>query len=181
MTELITPRLKLREFRLSDLEDACQFDCDPETQFYEEAHSPEEIHWKLQMAIQQSEEQPRNHYRFAVTVMPEDTVIGRLSLSLNNLSIREWEIGWTINRRCWGKGYAPEAAQDVIRFAFQELNAHRIVAFCNAGNMASVRVMQKCGMRQDGYLRETRWWHGGWADEFVYAIVEQDFYSNPAS
>jgi RimJ/RimL family protein N-acetyltransferase len=104
-------------------------------------------------------------------------VIGQVSLSLNFSDIKEWEIGWKVHYKYWGNGYATEAAKRVLAFAFQDLHAHRVVAFCNVQNAASVRVMSKIGMLQDGRLRETRWWNGSWQDEFVYAILDRDWVS----
>jgi RimJ/RimL family protein N-acetyltransferase len=90
-------------------------------------------------------------------------------------AIREWEVGWAIHPDEWGKGYATEAARQVMDWGFRELDIHRIVAFCHASNSASVRVMEKLGMHQDGMLRETRWLRGEWWDEYVYAILEKDW------
>jgi RimJ/RimL family protein N-acetyltransferase len=47
-------------------------------------------------------------------------------------------------------------------WGFRELNVHRIVAFCHSGNAASVRVMEKLGMHQNGRLRETRLLNSRW-------------------
>ncbi|OGO65815.1 MAG: hypothetical protein A2030_05000 [Chloroflexi bacterium RBG_19FT_COMBO_50_10] len=63
-------------------------------------------------------------------------------------------------------------------WAFKELSVHRIVALCHADNTASVRVMEKLGMRQDGRLREARWLRGEWWDEYVYAILEREWKNN---
>jgi RimJ/RimL family protein N-acetyltransferase len=63
----------------------------------------------------------------------------------------------------------------MLRFAFGELNAHRVVAFCHTDNLASARVMEKLGMARDGRLREVRWLNGHWWDEYVYSILERDW------
>jgi RimJ/RimL family protein N-acetyltransferase len=63
----------------------------------------------------------------------------------------------------------------MLDFAFGELGVHRVTAFCHVLNRASVRVMEKLSMRRDGRLRETRWWHDSWCDEFVYAILDRDW------
>ena len=60
-------------------------------------------------------------------------------------------------------------------WAFREHKVHRIVAFCHVGNPASVRVMEKLDMHQDGRLRETRWLNGRWWDEFVYSKLEKEW------
>jgi RimJ/RimL family protein N-acetyltransferase len=137
--------------------------------------SEDETRKSLEEYIRNQDEVPRTSYRFAITIPPSDTVRGLLKLSRQWDAIREWEIGWAVHPDEWGKGYAGEAAKYVINWAFTELNIHRVVAFCHANNAASVRVMQKLGMHQDGRLRETRWLKGTWWDEFVFSILEKEW------
>jgi RimJ/RimL family protein N-acetyltransferase len=49
----------------------------------------------------------------------------------------------------WGQGYATEAAQAAMRYAFEELDWPEIVAFTSRLNVRSMRVMEKLGMRRD--------------------------------
>lgn len=174
--ELITPRLILREFRESDFGAFRELEAHPETYRYETTspskQKTREYLEKAQLDVSQS---PRTRYRLAVTNLTQDCVRGRVTLGLNNDSIREWEIGWAIHPAEWGKGIATEAAQCVLEFAFAQLNAHRVVAFSHAENAASRRVMQKLGMRQEGLLRETRFWQGQWSDEVVYSILDREW------
>ncbi len=202
--ELITPRLILREFCAADFDAVHAYESNPETQRYEQVVTATEEQTRRYLADAQAwaQEQPRTRYRLAITVRPADAgryrspadagryrspneaaplaqaagaACGRISLALNWPEIREWEVGWTVDPRQWGRGYATEAAQAILGFAFGELGAHRVVAFCNANNRASARVMEKLGMQRDGYLRETRWWNGAWADEFVYSILDHEW------
>lgn len=175
--ELLTPRLILREFRDTDFTSFRELEAHPATYHYESA-CPGETATRsyLENARTDALQTPRIRYRFAMIVHPADTVCGRITLSLMNTSIREWEIGWAVHPGWWGRGLATEAALRVLEFAFRELGAHRVVAFSHAGNAASLRVMKKLGLQQEGLLRETRQWQGGWADEVVYAILDREFH-----
>lgn len=174
--ELITQRLVLREFRHDDFDAVRDYESHPKTHRFEKAiPNDDAIRMHLNEIVAWSQENPRSQYCFAITVQPENIVRGQVSVSLNISDIREWEIGWKVHYDYWGKGYATEAARRVLAFAFHDLQAHRVVAFCNVDNAASVRVMDKLGMLQDGRLRETRWWNGAWQDEFVYAILDRDW------
>ncbi len=175
--ELYTPRLILREFCATDFDAVHAYESNPETQRYEQmvVATEEETRRYLADAQAWAKEEPRTRYRLAITIRPGDEAHGRISLVLNRPEIREWEIGWTVDPRLWGRGYATEAATAMLGFAFGELGAHRVVAFCNAHNCASAQVMEKLGMQQDGHLRQTRWWNGAWADEFVYSILEGEW------
>ncbi|MDV2993595.1 MAG: hypothetical protein N4J56_003249 [Chroococcidiopsis sp. SAG 2025] len=56
-------------------------------------------------------------------------------------------IGYFLKRSAWGKGYATEGAQALIRFGFTELGVRRVVATALVSNQASVRVMEKVGLQ----------------------------------
>jgi RimJ/RimL family protein N-acetyltransferase len=56
------------------------------------------------------------------------------------------EIGWRFQRRFWGRGYALEAAQVALRFAFERLRLEKLVSFTAQLNERSQRLMQRLGM-----------------------------------
>jgi len=173
--KLVTTQLELREFSEADLDALIAYSNPEPMRCYEKGTPDRESAQRLlERIMQRANETPRTHYYLAITVPPNDKVIGHISLSSQNSEIREWEIGWAVRHEDWGKGYATEAARRMIEYAFHQLNAHRVVAFCHAENTASIKVMQKIGMKQEGLLRQTRWFNDCWADEFVYAILESD-------
>jgi RimJ/RimL family protein N-acetyltransferase len=57
------------------------------------------------------------------------------------------EIGWTLQRRHWGRGYATEGARSCISYAFNELNQDRIISFILPENVRSIRVAERLGER----------------------------------
>jgi RimJ/RimL family protein N-acetyltransferase len=57
------------------------------------------------------------------------------------------EIGWRLRRECWGKGYATEAAQVILRHGQTTLGLDEIIAEIDPANFASVRVAEKIGMK----------------------------------
>lgn len=65
----------------------------------------------------------------------------------NQYSSFEVEIGWAIYQSFRGRGYATEAAAAIIDHAFSNYHIPRVVAFTDPDNTASLRVMQKLGMR----------------------------------
>jgi ribosomal-protein-alanine N-acetyltransferase len=56
------------------------------------------------------------------------------------------EIGWRLSKHYWGKGYATEAAKEVLKYAFNTLNLNEVVSFTTLANHRSKAVMQKIGM-----------------------------------
>ncbi len=60
-----------------------------------------------------------------------------------------WEIGWRFAKDTWGQGIATEAAQAALRHGLNDLGLPRVCAVAQAANLASLRVMEKIGMRFD--------------------------------
>jgi RimJ/RimL family protein N-acetyltransferase len=63
------------------------------------------------------------------------------------------EVGWTVAREHWGKGYAPEAARVACEWAHAELGAEHILSLIHPGNENSIRVAEKLGERLEGHHR----------------------------
>ena len=61
------------------------------------------------------------------------------------------ELGYWVGRPFWGRGYATEAARMVLRFGFEELGLAKVTARCLERNPASYRVLEKAGMRFEGW------------------------------
>jgi RimJ/RimL family protein N-acetyltransferase len=70
-------------------------------------------------------------------------------LRLKSLESRQGEIGWSLHPDAQGRGLATEGAREMLRIGFDELGLHRIVAGCDSRNTASLRVMERLGMRRE--------------------------------
>lgn len=110
---------------------------------------------------------------YAVTDRSTRTVIGAASCQFNPHGA---EIGYVMSPTVWGQGYATEAAAAVVEAAWTNEDLYRIWATCHVDNLASVRVLEKLGMRCEGRL--ARWascpnLHGGYAphDAYCYSVV----------
>jgi len=56
------------------------------------------------------------------------------------------EIGWRISQSHWGHGYATEAGNEALKFAFTQLELAEVVSFTTLKNSKSIRVMEKLNM-----------------------------------
>ena len=91
---------------------------------------------------------------------------------MSNPDNPEGWIGYSLNRKFWGQGYATEAAEALVKFGFGQLNLHRIFATCDPFNVASARVLEKAGMQREGHFRQHKWVKGKWRDSLLYAILD---------
>lgn len=174
--ELRTPRLILREWREEDFAFSYALATDPEVMRYasREPVDAEAVRRLLGRRIATTMMQPRTHFGLAVTLAETGEVIGRCGLYLTDDPRVAW-ISYELQRDQWGHGYMPEAVTALLRLGFEELQLHRVYAECHPDNRASYRLMEKVGMRREGYLRASHWEHDEWWDVLLYAILEQDW------
>lgn len=85
------------------------------------------------------------------------------------------ELGYWIGQEYWNHGYATEAAAAAIDYAFRILGVNRVEALHFVRNPASGRVMEKCGMKCEGTLRQARKKWDEYLDVRVYSILRSDW------
>ena len=98
--------------------------------------------------------------------------IGYMAFSEENNSV---EVGYSLARWLWGKGMATEALRAVIDYTFEAMDINRIEAQHELANPSSGRVMEKCGMKKEGVLRQRLYNKGRYVDVALYAILKEDY------
>ncbi len=66
--------------------------------------------------------------------------------------LADLEIGWWLARRCWGQGLATEAATVALQDVFERAMLDRVISVARVQNTASIRIMEKLGLRLEGYF-----------------------------
>jgi [ribosomal protein S5]-alanine N-acetyltransferase len=90
-----------------------------------------------------------NYGRWAVHTKPSLEFIGWCGLKCRP-ERNEIDLGYRFIKKKWGKGYATEAAYACIKYGFEKLNLQRIIGRAVPGNIASLNVLEKCGMTYIG-------------------------------
>lgn len=175
--ELLTERLRLREFVASDWPAVLAYQSDPRyLRLYAwSQRSAEDVRAFVQMFIDQQHEQPRRKYQLAIELRGEGRLIGNCGIRKPAADAQQAEIGYELAPDEWGHGYASEAARAILRFGFEHLQLHRIVAHCLVENIGSARVLEKIGLRQEGRLRESELIKGRWHDTLIYGILAREW------
>lgn len=85
-------------------------------------------------------------------------------------------IGYIVAPGSAGQGVATDLARGLLTAAFERLGLRRVTAGCNADNLASVRVLEKAGMRREQHGIEDSW-HAelGWVDGYQYALLSREW------
>ncbi|MBU6451095.1 MAG: GNAT family N-acetyltransferase [Cyanobacteria bacterium REEB67] len=173
---LRSERLVLRPHLESDLEAVHAFSSDADVCRYMQwgPNNLEQSRSFLEGAIANQRVSPKVHYDFVIVEAEAATVVGSFTLRLNKPGGELGEIGYVLAREAWGKGYASEAAELVMKFAFEDLKLHKISATCEPFNFASAKVLQKAGLVLEGYLQKHIFIKGQWRDTLVFGCVRED-------
>ncbi|MEZ5989289.1 MAG: GNAT family N-acetyltransferase [Planctomycetota bacterium] len=147
---LETPRLVLRTFMAGDEEAMAEVLCDPEVMWFSMGSlAPGEVGAWLEERV---EHEARHGFGlWAVCLGTTGDVIGYCGLARRPEGAvhPEVELGFRLARRRWAQGYATEAASAVLDHAFTSLGLARVIALVDPANAASVRVVEKLGMRYE--------------------------------
>jgi len=176
---LITERLILREFVGADWRDVLAYQSDPRyLRFYPWwERTSEDVQEFVGRFVDWQMESPRIGFQLAIVLPATGQLIGNSGIRMAEANATEGDIGYELSPAHWGRGYATEAAGAMIDFGFRELMLHRIFASCVAENDASVRVLEKLGMRREANLRENCWMKGRWWNTLLYAILDREWQS----
>lgn len=112
----------------------------------------------------------RQSVTLAITQTQNSAVMGAISLHIHHPNKRA-ELGYWLGVPFWGNGYCTEAASAIIRYGFEVLDLHKIMARHMFHNAASGRVMQKVGMQYEALLRDEILKDGVYHDMAVYGLI----------
>jgi RimJ/RimL family protein N-acetyltransferase len=177
-SELLSERLILRRFRRSDIAAFAGYRTDPGVARFQGWDAP----YSLQQAEQFVREleaadpdTPGAWFQFAVASRQDDALLGDCGTGVRRDDPRQVEIGFTIAPGHQGNGYAIEAVGRLLGYWFGDRGKHRVTAVCDARNIASARVLRRCGFRREGQLRQSTWAKGEWTDEEIFAVLDREW------
>jgi [ribosomal protein S5]-alanine N-acetyltransferase len=160
---LETPRLRLREFVPQDVDTLLAVLGDPVAmQYYPAAFD--------RRGVEEWIERNRSRYEsdgyglWAMLLKNSGELIGDCGCFLRDVAGRdEIEIGYHVRRDLWGNGYATEAAQACMQYAFTKLGVDCVISLIRPENVQSIRVAEKNGLTCEKII----FWRG--YDHCIYA------------
>ena len=174
---LETPRLILRRFQEGDGDFMYKnWASDPEvTKFLTwPTHPSVEVSRKINASWVASYEKP-DYYQWAIVPKELGEPIGSIAVVEPNEKAESMEVGYALSRKHWGQGIMTEAFAAVIRYLFEEVGVLRVSSRHDPNNPASGKVMQKCGLKYEGTLRQSDWNNQGICDTAHYSILRHEF------
>jgi [ribosomal protein S5]-alanine N-acetyltransferase len=168
-------KVRLREFRIEDLDDAdAILGDDRVTRWLSfDSRTREQQAEVLTGAIERVQHIPRTEYYLAVTTHTDDRLIGFVRLGLTG--VQAAKLGFAIVAPHWGHGYALDAARTLISFGFATLGLHRISAAIGPDNAASIALVTRLGFTREGRLRDHVFTNGAWRDSILYSLLAHEW------
>jgi RimJ/RimL family protein N-acetyltransferase len=173
-----TDRLTLRRYVENDYDDLLKLQSNPDvTRFLlYDVRTPEQVKEALTGRLADVP-MDADGQALTVAVVLRDTGqhLGEVTLFLNNVEQRTGEIGYVFHPESHGHGYAAEASVELLRLGFEELGLHRIIARLDARNTASVKLLERLGLRQEAHFVQNEYLKGEWTDELVFAMLYSEW------
>jgi len=169
-----TERLRLRPFAATDAYDLHEYLSQESVAEFE----PYKVFGESESRAE-AVKRSQNPSFWAVCLKNNSKLIG--NVYLNPQEFDTWEIGFVFNERYRGQGYATEAAEALLKWAFTTQNARRVIAMCNPLNKSSWRLLERLGFRREGHLIQNIYFkHDAagnpiWQDTYEYGLLATEF------
>jgi ribosomal-protein-alanine N-acetyltransferase len=119
-------------------------------------------------------------YHFLILREADDVLLGGINLTdVRRGNVQSGSLGYWIGAPFARQGYMTEAMRAMLRFAFRDLDLHRIEAATLPDNVPSRRLLEKFGFAQEGYAREYLRVNGMWRDHLTFALLREDWERSP--
>lgn len=184
MKMLKTERLILRPFEIDDVDAVFRYQNNPNAAKYDgwrPCETREDAEKTVENLMKAAEKGDENR---AIVLKNTQELIGQIGLCEDDIRHRIprcKKVNYLIGEEHWGKGYATEALREIQRYAFEDAKLNIITVAYLTGNMASKHVMEKCGFRYDGVIRQAmRRYDGKIFDSFEYSMTRREYLTQKA-
>ena len=175
---LATERLFLTPFKVQDAEELFDYAKDPDVG----SHAG----WKPHESVEESKMIIEGLFiptgAFSIRLKDEEgnpgKLLGSISLERDRFrpDARSKEIGYSLGRKAWGKGYMTEAAREIIRYAFEDLDMEILTICTSPVNKRSQRVAEKNHFKYEGRIRKAyRIYTGQLRDSLVFSLTKEEW------
>jgi UDP-4-amino-4,6-dideoxy-N-acetyl-beta-L-altrosamine N-acetyltransferase len=160
---------RLRRIERDDIPTFVRWFADPEVREFLLLNRPISIAEEEQWFVQQLQSQ--NAELFAIETN-DGIHIGNIGLHDINWLHRAAEMGIVIgHKQYWSKGYGSDAIRTLLRFAFDEMNLHRVQLTVYEDNARAIRAYEKCGFQHEGRLRDAVYRKGRYYDMLLMSVL----------
>lgn len=177
--ETKTGRLRIRQFRTDDFEQYAEYHRNKEVYryLYQDPPSDEELQMNFSNVLKGQLSSDGDSLSLAVVRVSDETVTGEVILKMSNKAALQGEVGYIFNPHFAGNGYAAEAVSTMVDIGFNDIGFNRIFARLDPKNRGSVGVVERLQFRREAHLIQNDLFKGVWGDEYIYAILANEWRS----
>ncbi len=180
MIYLETERLILRDYCEDDFSEYYRLKTDSETMYYLQdiqIFTKEEAYEDFRRVLEDMKKSDRKFYFLHVELKDSHEQVGSVGYTVtNNTPVGKMvHAGYFIYPKFWRKGYTTEAFKQVLEFAFLDNDVYRVSTGCLAENIASERVMQKCGLIKEAEHVDYEWHDGKMKNRLEYRLLKREW------
>ncbi len=140
---------------------------------------PRSVRQSKEGILEWMEHERSNSFGFMIRTLAGDRLIGFVGLGGIDWANGDGFVGIGVGeQQDWGKGYGTDAMRIILRFAFAELNLHRVSLSVYASNARAIRSYEKAGFAVEGRLRQVVHRDGQRTDEVFMGILRQEWERN---
>jgi [ribosomal protein S5]-alanine N-acetyltransferase len=173
----LTPRLKIRNLRESDLEAFHAYRSNPDITKYQGFNTFNLEQAKSFIAEYKNKLHiyPGEWIQYGIENISSQQLVGDCAIYLHQSDSRIAETGITISHVHHRKGYAKETMLGLMNFLFLEKGIHRIIETVDAENLASIQLFKSLSFRLEAHFLENIYYKGKWGSEYQFAMLKKEW------
>ncbi|WP_394132855.1 GNAT family N-acetyltransferase [Shewanella maritima] len=172
---LFSERLLIRPLKESDWHSVLSLQSSQiVNQFIRDIEDEQIIRAKFEQRMQLPEFDSGDWYSLAIESLNTGEFIGITGFYCQDVNSKRVEVGYMISPTFFGQGYASESLQTVIDWGLHQFEVRKFVAQCCKQNVASQRVLQKCGFSLEGELVENTVINNKIYDDYLYGLLSRN-------
>ncbi|MEZ9595265.1 GNAT family N-acetyltransferase [Shewanella sp. 10N.261.52.F9] len=172
MLELYTDRLRLRTVISSDWNSFLYMHSDEQLNEFVRKPQPEsDIRQKFERALEHREFVEGEWLLTIIENAHTQDFVGFIGLQNSDVEMGQMQVGYMLHPDAQGQGFACESLQAIVDWACLSYTPHKFIAYCIEQNIASAKVLEKCGFVREGLLRENCKIGDQWFDDCLYGLL----------
>lgn len=166
----------LREKQDDDVENFFKYYTDPEVNKYILTEVPQTLEdARRELYYWRNVFYNNDGIYFAISNKKDDAMIGSVGLTSHSTYHNRIELSYDMAQEFWRRGIMTKAVKAALRYGFMVMKINRIEAVTSIYNEASVRLLEKCGFKYEGCLRQHRYHRGKLVDVYMFSVLREDF------
>lgn len=125
--------------------------------------------------LEGAEERNGNGSDFSGIIREDERFVGRIGLYNIDVPNRSAVIGYWIVEEAQGRGIVSRCCEELLRYAFINLQLNRIEIRCATANTSSLAIPKRLGFQREGIVRQGEWLNGVFVDQYLYSMLREEW------